>query len=556
MSETASNKTKRSDTGFLLQGTILAAASIISRVVGLIYRLPMTAIIGKRGNDFYGIAFELYNIVLIISSYSIPLAVSKLVAARMSIGEARNALRVLKGSLVFACITGGTASLVVWFGADFFTEVLFKTPLAAIALRVLAPVLFIVAIVGVFRGFFQGLHTMMPSAISQIAEQIMNAIVSVVAAYLLFDYGVKVGAILGDSDVYGAAYGAAGGTLGTASGAVTALIIMLLIYALYFKRFKKKITRDHSKHVEEYKDLFKVLILTIIPVLLSTTLYNLSGLFEAGIFKNIANNMNYDSVQISEWWGVFAGQYRVLINVPLSIASSIAASSVPSLTAAFRGNEMQRVRVQISSAMRFIMIIAFPCAVGMGVLGGPIMMLLFSDSDKSSAIMMAVGAISVVFYSLSTLSNGLLQGIDKMRVPVINACISLVSQSVFLVGAMYILKLDIYAVVLSDAFYAFMMCLLNHMSVKKYSGVEINVHKTFVKPLEASVVMGIMVYLVYTVVHIVSRSNAVSTIFAIAIGVFVYFLTILLIKGITERELKRLPKGYVLVNLAKKVGLL
>ena len=223
----------RSDTGFLVQGSILAAASIISRVVGLIYRLPMTAIIGKRGNDFYGTAFELYNIILIISSFSIPLAVSKLVASRMSRGQTKNALRVFRGSLVFAIISGGMASLIVFFGADYFTGTLLRTPLSAIALRVLAPVLLIVAVVGVFRGFFQGLHSMVPSAISQIIEQVINAIVSVVAAYLMFAEGLKVGAVLGDPDAYAAAYGAAGGTLGTASGAVAAFVVMASIYLLY-----------------------------------------------------------------------------------------------------------------------------------------------------------------------------------------------------------------------------------------------------------------------------------------------------------------------------------
>ena len=212
-----SNKNiRKSDTGFLLQGTILAAASIISRIIGLVYRVPLTAIIGKTGNDFYGTAYEIYNIILLISSYSLPLAVSKLVAARMAKGQAKDAYRVLKGSLLFAGVSGTAAMAIVYFGADFFTGTLLKTPLSSIALKVLAPTLLIVAIVGVFRGFFQGLNTMMPSAISQIAEQIMNAVVSVVAAWLLFSYGAKVGAVLGDEDAYAAAYGAAGGTAGGA----------------------------------------------------------------------------------------------------------------------------------------------------------------------------------------------------------------------------------------------------------------------------------------------------------------------------------------------------
>ena len=161
-----STKNNSNSSNFLVQGSILAIASIISRIVGLIYRVPLTAIIGKSGNNYYGTAFEIYSIILIISSYSLPLAVSKLVATRMERGEVKNTMKVLKGSLLFAIISGGSFMCIVFFLADFFTEVL-KTPLASIALRVLAPVILVVAVLGVFRGFFQGLHTMMPSAISQ-----------------------------------------------------------------------------------------------------------------------------------------------------------------------------------------------------------------------------------------------------------------------------------------------------------------------------------------------------------------------------------------------------
>lgn len=211
-------KTKNSDTSFILQGSILAIASLISRIVGLIYRIPLTAIIGKTGNDYYGTAFSIYNIILIISSYSLPLAVSKLVASRMGKGRTKDAYRVFKGTLLFAVISGGAGALLLYFGADYFTGTLLKTPLSCIALKVLAPTIFIVALLGVFRGFFQGLNTMMPSAFSQVAEQILNAVVSVVAAYMLYSYGKKVGAVLGDADNYAAAYGAAGGTLGTSAG--------------------------------------------------------------------------------------------------------------------------------------------------------------------------------------------------------------------------------------------------------------------------------------------------------------------------------------------------
>ena len=166
------NKKRKNTTSFLAQGTILAAASLISRVIGLIYRMPLTAIIGDTGNDYYGSAYTIYNILLIISSYSLPLAVSKLVSANISQGRRRNVYRILKCALIFALVSGTAAAAILYFGADFITGTLLRTPLCIFALKVLVPVLVIVAVLGVMRGFFQGLGTMMPSAVSQILEQI------------------------------------------------------------------------------------------------------------------------------------------------------------------------------------------------------------------------------------------------------------------------------------------------------------------------------------------------------------------------------------------------
>ncbi len=545
---------KKNSSNFIVQGSILAIASIISRVVGMLYRIPLKGIIGKVGNDYYGTAFEIYSIILIISSYSLPLAVSKLVAARMDKGQSKNTMRVLRGSLLFAFISGSFFMCVVFFGADFFAGIL-KTPMSAIPLRVLAPVILIVAILGVFRGFFQGLHTMLPSAISQIIEQIINAIISIVAAYYLFSYGAAIGGVLGDEN-YGPAYGAAGGTLGTGTGALFGLLFMGFIYLVYRVRFKKRVAKDRKKNTESYGQIMKVLILTIIPVLLSTTLYNISSILDQGIFKNIVVSQGYDAKTISEWWGVYTGEYKVLINVPISIASAIAASAVPSLTSAFSSKDMEKVQGQIRSATRFILIVAFPCMVGMAVLSSPIMMFLFSDSDATSGNMLLTGSLAIVFYSLSTLSNGLLQGIDRLRIPVRNAAIALVLQLIFLVVALRYFDLNIYAVVFANAFYAFVMCVLNNLAVVKYSGAHQDFRSMYLLPGIASAVMGVSAYLIYRLFYLISGMVWLSCILAIIIGAAVYFVVMLLIKGITEEDMLRFPGGTHLARLAKTMKLL
>lgn len=550
------NMKKKSSSNFLVQGSILAMASIISRIIGLLYRIPLTKIIGDVGNDYYGCAFEIYNILLIISSYSLPLAVSKLVSAEMTKGRRKNVYRILKCAFLFAVISGIIAGLILFFGAEFITAEIMKTPYSVFAVRILAPTLLVVAVLGVLRGFFQGLGTMMPSAISQILEQVANAIVSIWAAYVLFSYGSRVGAVLGNADKYAAAYGAAGGTLGTNIGALTALIFVAFVFMIYMKVYKKQMKRSKEKRIDPYQYTFKILIITVIPVLLSTAIYNCSSIIDQALFKNIANAQGYSAEEISIWWGKYSGKYKTLINVPISIASALAASSVPTLTAAFTSEKKDLVKSQINTAIRFIMIVAFPCTVGIGVLASPILQMLFGDDSHLAANMLQVGSVSILFFSLSTLSNGLLQGINRMREPVKNATISLIVHIILLCTMMYLLKWNIYAVIYSNAAFGLLMCILNAHSVKKYSGYRQEIVRTFILPAISSVFMGVLVWLSYFLLHLVSKSNTASTLVAMLIGVITYPVAMLLLHGMDETDLRKLPKGQAFVALARKLHLI
>lgn len=549
---------KKNDTTFLIQGSVLAIASIVSRIIGLVYRIPMTNIIGEYGNDYYGCAYEIYSTMLIISSYSLPMAVSKMVSARMAKGEKQNAYRVFQGAMIIALITGTAGCAVVFFGADFLTRIL-QTPLSFFALRVLAPTLVIVAVLGVIRGFFQGLGTMIPSSVSQILEQIVNAIVSVAAAFVLFGYGKRVAAVLGGEQHYAEAYGAAGGTLGTSTGALVALAFCAFVFFAYRKNLKKAINREkRTKKVtaESYRSIMKFLIMTIFPILLSTTLYNLVSIVDQGLFKNLAILHGHDSDTVSLWWGIYSGYYRVLVNVPISISTALATSSVPALAAAFAVKNHDQVRRKIGLSMRFIQVVAMPCTVGMIVLANPIIQLLFPGTSALAGHMIQAGGISIIFYSISTLSNAVLQGIDRMRIPIRNAVIALAVNVISVPVSLYVFNLNIYTMIVGNIVFSLVMCILNGLSVKKYSGFKPNITKTFVKPAAASIIMGVVVYGVYYITYKVTGINSICTVLSILVGIIVYAIALLLIKGLTEEELKSFPKGTAIIKIAKKFHLL
>ena len=273
---------KQKAANFVIQGSILALAGILVRIIGMLYRMPLNDIIGKQGNGYYTSAFNVYNILLILSSYSMPVAVSKMISARIARGEYRNCSRILKAALIYATVIGGVAAVVLWFGADLFAE-LIKTPFSRYALKTLAPTIWIMAYLGVLRGYFQGTGTMVPTAVSQILEQIINAIVSVVAAGILFDVGVSINAAQGARD-YSYALGAAGGTIGTGAGALTALIYFIILTLSKGGDMRARARKDVSGRTESYRRLVRILTITVLPIVISSGIYNCSNVLDNYLF--------------------------------------------------------------------------------------------------------------------------------------------------------------------------------------------------------------------------------------------------------------------------------
>ncbi len=542
----AENRPQNSN--FIVQGGILAAAGIISRIIGFIYRIPLQNTIGDAGMGYYSAAFQIYSIMLIISSYSLPVAVSKLVAARAAKGQYRNARRFFHGALLFATLTGGATCLIVMFGADQLAGNIMSMPKSAIALRMLGPTLLIVALMGVIRGYFQGLGTMVPTAFSQLVEQIVNAVISVVAGVYLFEYGTKVAALLRDED-FAPAWGAAGGTLGTGAGALSGLIVLLIMFLVHKRRIRKDIVRDNARFVDTYGRIFSAIIVTVLPVILSTTIYNISDTLDQGVFNYVMDAKGFSDIK-AEYWGIYAGKYRVLTNVPIALANALCSSMMPSLAACIENGERRTARHKVAIGIRFVMMVSIPCAVALAILGRPLISLMFTGEVEIPAMLLRMGSASVVFYSLSTLSNGVLQGIDKLKIPVRNAAIALVLHMGILYLTISVFDWKLYGVVIACMAFGLLMCILNWVSIAKHLRYRQEMRRTFVVPIIASAVMGVIVWLTFFIMS-KFQSDLISVITASVIGTVVYFILLLLLRGVRERELRGLPGGGVIVAIAR-----
>ncbi len=538
--------------GFIRQAGLLAAAGFISRIIGLLYVSPVTAIIGTVGLGYYSSAYNYYTIILLISSYSIPSAISKVIAQKLSLKEYRNAHRIFMCSLYYVLAVGLIAGLFLYFGAGLFVD----DPAAIPVLQVFAPTIFLYGMLGVLRGYFQAHKSMIQTSVSQILEQIVNAIVSIVAAYAFVKIAQKAYEQSGIDNT--AMYGAMGSAIGTGAGVLAALIFMFCIYMLNREYFRKRMYRDRSGKLDSYREISGLIAGVVLPFILSTAAYNLSAALNNKIYtgimvgyKKVESKLAYDQ------YGIFSGEAVKISNIPIAFASAMAAAIIPTIAQAVATREYEDAKDKIYSAVKTIMILSIPSAVGLFVLAKPVVGLLFPNPnlDYASGVLMAL-ALSVVLYALSTLSNSILQGIGKVNTPIIHAVIALVAQTAVLVPMLLWTDLDLYALAIASTVYSVVICVLNQIAVRRALGYRQEVFTTFVIPVLAAIFMGAVAWVVYEGLYMLTQSNIISVVPAILVAVVVYFVLLVLFKGVNEEELRGMPKGYLLVRVAKKMRLM
>ncbi len=544
-----------------MQAGILAAAGIIVRIIGILYRSPLVAIIGDEGNGYYSTAYTIYTIILLISTNGIPSAVSKIVAGLMAKKQYRNAHKILMGAFCYVFVAGGLASAFCFFFAD---RIVGES--SALVLKVFTPTIFFSGLLGVFRGYFQAHGSMIQTSLSQIMEQIVNALVSIGAAVLFMSF-VK------DADTSTrAVYGAMGSAVGTGAGVLTALLFMMAVYGVNNKMFKRRREKDRTKDEISYGQVFKMIFTMVTPVILSTCIYNMSSATNLEIYCSIVEKLKgYTEAQATTFYGLYSGKANPITNIPIAFATAMSLAIIPTISGSFEKGDKEGTKKKVGDAIKTTMLISIPSAVGLAVLAKPIVFVLYPQQGTLDMVagLLQVMAISVVFYGLSTLTNGVLQGTGYVNKPVIHAAIALVIQSLVLVVLLMFTPLDIYALALAAVCYSFCMCVMNGISIRKKLGYQQEVVRTFLIPAAAALWMGATAFLVYYGVNFAFVAmemlekgvmhwgmNCICLVPAILSAVVVYFALVIKFGALNREELKALPKGGILVRLAEKIRLL
>ena len=501
----------------LRNASFLMIAALISKVIGLLYKSPLSEIVGEIGIGYYGLAQNAYLILLMIASFSIPQAVSKVIAERLAFKEYKNAQKFFRGALVYTMILSGASALFCLFGAKYMIPS--NQPGATLALQVLAPTIFLSGILGVYRGYFQAHSNMLPTSLSQIIEQILNAAVSIGAAWLFihfFSDGTKEGI---------AKWGAAGSTVGTGAGVVRA---------------------DQTGKEDSYREIFRVLFLIVTPIIFSSFIYNINGYINGVMYSELAGRQGVNSEVVSTLYGEYSVYFLTIINIPLTLAGAAPTSMIPEVSALYAQHRRKAARRKIDEATQLSMFISIPAAVGLAVLAYPITRLLFPNTNGTAGTLLLIGAVTIIFNTNSNVSNGVLQGIGKANLPMWNAAIALVINVGLLVALLQLTSLGIYAVLVATIVYSIVICILNDISMKKYIHYKNPWGTVYLCPLLASIPMGVAAGGIYYLLELVTGSNLIGLLFAIAIGGMIYlsFYTTIMTKLKAMEKRRRMEQRY------------
>lgn len=539
-----------------MQAGILAMASMIVRVIGLLYRAPLTAIIGDEGNGYYGTAYNIYTIILMVSSYSMPSAISKLMAQKLAVGEYRNANRVFRCALTYGVLVGLVGSGLLFFGARFLVP-----DVAVCVLQVFAPTVFLFGILGSMRGYFQARGSMVQTSVSQILEQLANAVVSIAAAWLLMQTAV------GADPTRRAQLGAMGSALGTGAGVLIALLFMVFCFRRSKEGRKAEILSDATGKAEKYRIFLRDTILVITPFMLSGVIMNLTTSLNQTIYMRMLIDLKgAGETATTTLYGIFSNKAVVISNIPISIATAVSSAIIPGISAAYARRDETGARRQVGNAIRITSIVAIPSAVGLAVLARPITMLMFPqmESLELASSLLSLLAVTVIFYSISTITNAALQSIGRMNLPLISAGIALVVQTVVLVLLLRFTDLDVRALVLVSILYSVMIFAVNQYYLRRFLGIRQDVRRDYLQPLVCAALMGAAAKAVYYLVSMAAEPmrnlpkgfyfhNLAATAAALLAAVLVYGYTMVRSGTIRRKDLLSMPKGQLLVRLMEKL---
>ncbi|MCI5708257.1 polysaccharide biosynthesis protein [Veillonella caviae] len=508
--------------GFIKGTLILTIAGFVVKAIGSINWILLSRILGGEGIGIYQMAFPIYLLLLQVSSAGVPIAISILTAERLALSDYTGAKRVFTISFIMLTITGLIASLAMYVGADWLiSSGIIAEPRAYYSIIALAPAVFFVTWISCFRGYIQGYEMMTPTAISQIVEQLLRVVVMLGAASILLPYGLPEAA--------------GGASLGAGIGAFGAFLVLLYYYYKLPRSSSSGESYDGPR--ESGKEILTRLVWLALPISLASIMLPLTANLDLLIVPRRLLDAGFAMNEVTELFGYLTGMAVPLINLATIITAAIATSIVPAISHAFAKQDTQGIYDRTASSMRLSFMATVPFTVLLYVLAAPTVTLIYNAPKAELATQ--ITAFAIFFLGIHQVTTGILQGLGKPRIPVINMAIALIIKVALNWHLTAIPELGIggaaWATVADIGFAG----LLNLIYIKKYTGYFLDISLLW-KNIVSAGIMGILIYMSYHALHGVIPMWANFLLTGVE-GLILYVIIMILLKGINQNDGANMP---------------
>ena len=522
----------------LLKGaTILAIAGIVSKVFGAIFRIPLTNMIGAEGQSYYSAAYPVYQLLYSIATAGFPVAISRMVSERIAKGDYINAHKSYKLALKVSAALGIFTFMIMFAGAGAIAR-FYKNPGAEASMRAVSFALLLTPFLASMRGYYQGRQEMKPTAVTEVIEQMARVAAGLTLAYAFYKTSLEKAA--------------AGATFGASAGVFAALIVMLFIYRSDRGR-RKKLVKDSILKKETDKERLKELLIFVVPITIGASIMPIMFNIDAAIVMRRLIATGWEVTQAKKLYGLMGGYTDPIVGMPFVFVDAICISLMPAVTTAFTLKRKAELDGHIKAGLKTLMIITYPCMIGLMVLAKPILtMLYFKKTDEAIMAVptLQILSVTIVLLAIMRAFSTCLQGIGKMLLPVWNLFLGALVKAAVSYVLVGIPALNVNGAAIGSITAYVTAGLLNYLALRKYAGVSLDVRSIFVTPFYSALIMGAGAIASYKLFFLITSSNAVSTLLAIMVAVVVYFVTIFLTGAITREEIVMIPKGDAIYRIA------
>ncbi|SDO84670.1 putative polysaccharide biosynthesis protein [Selenomonas ruminantium] len=539
-----STENKSSKGESFLKGTfILTVAGFVVKVIGSLNWIFVSRILGGEGIGLYQMAFPIYFFAMTVSQAGVPVAISIITAERVALKDIYGAKRVFHISMALMLVTGLFFSFMTYFAADWLIDWQFVRDARAYkSIVVLAPTVFFVTLLASSRGYLQGWQRMTPTAVSQIVEQIFRVITMILLAELLLPWGLD--------------YASAGASLGALAGAVTGL--MVLVY--FHWKLDKDIERDYGHDLqplpgteaESAWSIISRIFKLSLPVSAASIMLPVVSNLDLMIVPQRLEVAGYSVNEATELFGYLTGMAVPLVNLSCIITASMAMSIVPAISEARALKDMKRVYNQTAASVRISNFVCFPAFVIVFVLATPIASLIYNAPGAGPAVM--ISAVSIILLGLHQVSTGILQGLGHPTIPMVNMILAAVAKVILNWELTAIPWLGIMGAAWATAADMGVAAIINLIFIYKFIGYRMEIPQ-LLKTIVAAAVMAAAVYFFYDFTMAWWQIGAISTFGAVIFGCAVYIAVMLVIGGLKEDDLQRMPMiGRVGIKFLRRIG--